>query len=103
MLFLRESTLLSHAGSGIALKIYILFLSGNTEDKVFTVLGSGKPLRQFIYSVDLAKLIIWALREYDSVEPIILSGIIIHSHAGLNLGIIVISNATVVTCCDGRV
>jgi len=47
---------------------------GNTEEKVFTVMGSGKPLRQFIYSVDLAKLIIWVLREYDSVEPIILSG-----------------------------
>lgn len=38
------------------------------------MLGSGKPLRQFIYSIDLAKLIIWVLREYDSVEPIILSG-----------------------------
>ncbi|PCH37537.1 NAD(P)-binding protein [Wolfiporia cocos MD-104 SS10] len=35
--------------------------------------GSGKPLRQFIYSYDLAKLFIWQLREYDDVEPIILS------------------------------
>lgn len=42
-------------------------------DKVFTVYGSGKPLRQFIYSLDLAKLIIWVLRNYESVEPIILS------------------------------
>lgn len=39
-----------------------------------TVYGSGKPLRQFIYSLDLAKLIIWVLREYNMVEPIILSG-----------------------------
>ncbi|KAJ7594386.1 epimerase-domain-containing protein [Mycena floridula] len=39
----------------------------------FIVGGSGKPLRQFIYSYDLAKLFIWMLREYDDVEPLILS------------------------------
>jgi len=39
----------------------------------FTVFGSGRPLRQFIYSYDIAKLFVWQLREYDSVEPIILS------------------------------
>jgi len=39
----------------------------------FVVGGSGKPLRQFIYSFDLAKLFIWQLREYDDVEPVILS------------------------------
>jgi GDP-L-fucose synthase len=38
------------------------------------VSGTGKPLRQFIYSHDLAKLFIWMLREYDDVEPVILSG-----------------------------
>lgn len=43
------------------------------EEKEFYVFGSGKPLRQFIYSKDLAKLIIWVLRNYESVEPIILS------------------------------
>ncbi|CAH0674169.1 unnamed protein product [Spodoptera exigua] len=42
-------------------------------DQQFTVMGSGKPLRQFIYSLDLARLFIWVLRNYDSVEPIILS------------------------------
>lgn len=42
-------------------------------DKTFTVLGTGKPLRQFIYSLDLAKLMLWVLRNYNSVEPIILS------------------------------
>lgn len=51
-----------------------IYVIGNTKDKTFTVLGSGKPLRQFIYSLDLAKLIVWVLREYNSVEPIILSG-----------------------------
>lgn len=40
----------------------------------FVVSGTGKPLRQFIYSRDLARLFIWQLREYDSIEPIILSG-----------------------------
>lgn len=43
------------------------------EEKEFYVFGSGKPLRQFIYSNDLAKLILWVLRSYESVEPIILS------------------------------
>ncbi|KAJ7337431.1 hypothetical protein DFH08DRAFT_915828 [Mycena albidolilacea] len=39
----------------------------------FIVAGTGKPLRQFIFSHDLAKLFIWMLRDYDDVEPIILS------------------------------
>lgn len=38
-----------------------------------TVWGSGKPLRQFIYSLDLARLMIWVLREYHEINPIILS------------------------------
>jgi nucleoside-diphosphate-sugar epimerase len=29
--------------------------------------------RQFIYSLDLAKLMIWVLRDYPEVDPIILS------------------------------
>ncbi|XP_034942704.1 probable GDP-L-fucose synthase [Chelonus insularis] len=63
----------SHVIPGLMRKLYDLIKEGNTEDKVFTVLGTGKPLRQFIYSLDLAKLFIWVLREYNSVEPIILS------------------------------
>ncbi|CAG0915912.1 unnamed protein product [Notodromas monacha] len=43
------------------------------ENVKLVVFGSGKPLRQFIYSVDLGELMIRVLREYDSVEPIILS------------------------------
>ncbi|KAL3271553.1 hypothetical protein HHI36_022030 [Cryptolaemus montrouzieri] len=39
----------------------------------FTVFGSGKPLRQFIYSKDLAKLFVWVLFEYNEIEPIVLS------------------------------
>ncbi|KAI3410089.1 GRR1-like protein 1 [Globodera pallida] len=37
------------------------------------VSGSGKPLRQFIYSLDLGRLFVWAIREYEEVEPIIFS------------------------------
>ncbi|KAJ8538992.1 hypothetical protein ON010_g12880 [Phytophthora cinnamomi] len=35
--------------------------------------GSGKPLRQFISSHDVARLMLWVLNHYDSVEPLILS------------------------------
>ena len=35
--------------------------------------GSGTPLRQFIYSEDLARLMIWALQEYSQADPIIFS------------------------------
>ena len=44
----------------------------NNTDLV--VLGSGRPLRQFIYSKDLARLMIWAIRDYVESAPIILSG-----------------------------
>ncbi|KAF4525403.1 hypothetical protein B566_EDAN004146 [Ephemera danica] len=43
------------------------------DQAIVTVFGSGTPLRQFIYSLDLARLMVWALWSYDSVEPIILS------------------------------
>lgn len=42
-------------------------------DQPFTVRGTGKPLRQFIYSQDLARLIMWVLEEYDQTTPIILA------------------------------
>lgn len=35
--------------------------------------GSGRPLREFIYSKDVAKLAIWMLENYSDSEPIILS------------------------------
>lgn len=38
------------------------------------MLGTGSPRRQFIYSKDLARLIIFVLRYYNEVDPIILSG-----------------------------
>jgi len=39
----------------------------------FEVWGSGKPLREFIYSKDVAELTLWVLDNYDEDEPIILS------------------------------
>ena len=39
----------------------------------FEIWGTGSPLRQFIYSLDLARLFVWVLREYEEVEPIILA------------------------------
>ena len=39
----------------------------------FSIWGSGTPLRQFIFSEDLGALIVWVMRNYHSVEPIILS------------------------------
>ena len=43
----------------------------NNED--FKVWGSGKPLREFIYSEDVGRLTEWVLENYDEEEPIILS------------------------------
>jgi GDP-L-fucose synthase len=47
--------------------------SRGEKSAVLTVYGSGKPRRQFVYSHDLASLILWVLKEYREVDPIILS------------------------------
>eukprot|EP00759_Apiculatamorpha_spiralis_P005137 PhF_6_TR13046/c0_g1_i1/m.20706/K02377/TSTA3, fcl; GDP-L-fucose synthase len=59
----------SHVIPGLIHKCY-LAKKNNTP---FTVMGTGKPLRQFIYSLDLAKLMVWTLRNYEESDPIILS------------------------------
>jgi GDP-L-fucose synthase len=60
----------AHVIPGLMHKCYLAMKNG-TE---FVVSGTGTPLRQFIYSRDLAKLTVWALREYNhDVSPIILS------------------------------
>ena len=58
-----------HVIPGLIHKCYVAKQTGGE----FTVWGSGTPLRQFIYSLDLAALMVWVLRDYDSIEPIILS------------------------------
>ncbi|KAI0052576.1 NAD(P)-binding protein [Auriscalpium vulgare] len=59
----------SHVIPGLIHKCYLAKKNGTP----FTVSGTGKPLRQFVFSYDLAKMFIWQLREYDDVEPIIFS------------------------------
>ena len=59
----------SHVIPGLIHKAYIAKRDGTA----LQCWGSGAPLRQFIYSEDLARLFVWALRSYDSPEPIILS------------------------------
>ncbi|XP_051731485.1 GDP-L-fucose synthase-like isoform X1 [Ctenopharyngodon idella] len=58
-----------HVLPGLIHKTYL----AKKEGKPLQVWGSGRPLRQFIYSLDLARLFLWVLREYDEVQPIILS------------------------------
>nr|CAH7729685.1 unnamed protein product [Callosobruchus chinensis] len=60
----------SHVIPGLIRKLHDIIENGGDT---FTVMGTGKPLRQFIYSLDLARLFLWVLREYNEVEPIVLS------------------------------
>ena len=39
----------------------------------FKIWGSGKPLREFVHSKDIANLTMWALDNYNEEEPIIFS------------------------------
>ena len=59
-------------GHVIPALIHRCYLAKKKKEK-FIVRGTGKPLRQFIYSLDLAKLIMWSLLEYQEKESIILS------------------------------
>jgi len=59
----------SHVIPGLIHKCYL----AKKENKPFIVAGSGTPLRQFIYSEDLAILILWTLENYNDKESIILS------------------------------
>ncbi|XP_069813082.1 GDP-L-fucose synthase [Dendropsophus ebraccatus] len=58
-----------HVLPGLIHKVYLAKENGSA----LSIWGTGKPRRQFIYSLDLARLFIWVLREYDEVDPIILS------------------------------
>ena len=58
-----------HVIPGLIHKCYLAKKNGTD----FIIWGTGKPLRQFIYSLDLAKLIVWVLRGYDETDPLILS------------------------------
>ncbi|XP_013410657.1 GDP-L-fucose synthase [Lingula anatina] len=58
-----------HVLPGLINKVYM----AKRDNTPFTIWGTGKPRRQFIYSRDLARLMIWVLREYPEIDPIILS------------------------------
>jgi GDP-L-fucose synthase len=59
-------------GHVIPMLMHKLYLAqqNNTD---FIVWGSGKPLREFIFSKDVAELAEWALYNYNESEPIIFS------------------------------
>ncbi|MDI6688109.1 MAG: GDP-L-fucose synthase [Desulfobacterales bacterium] len=52
--------------------IHRCFLSKKTNSDL-VVWGSGKPLREFVFSDDIAKLASWALDNYSEDSPIIFS------------------------------
>merc|ERR1711976_80321 len=62
----------SHVIPGLVHKLYDCTRTGG-DHKPFTVWGTGKALRQFIWSEDLGRLFLWVMRDYDETEPIILS------------------------------
>lgn len=50
----------SHVIPGLIHKCFL----AKRDNLPFVVSGTGKPLRQFIYSIDLAKLILWAMENF---------------------------------------
>ena len=58
-----------HVLPGLMHKVWIAQKTGQP----LVVWGTGKPRRQFIYSLDLARLFIWAMRHYEEIDPIILT------------------------------
>jgi GDP-L-fucose synthase len=52
--------------------IHKCYLARENKTKL-NIWGTGKPLREFIYSKDVAELTEWVLNNYDGDQPIILS------------------------------
>ncbi|XP_015786797.1 GDP-L-fucose synthase [Tetranychus urticae] len=66
----------SHVIPGLIHKAYLQVqdaIQKGTKETQLTVCGSGRPMRQFIYSLDLARLMLWVSFNYQQTEPIILS------------------------------
>ena len=57
----------SHFLAALIKKIYN---ANKTKTKTIKLFGTGKPLRQYIYSEDLAKVLLLLLNTYDNEEPI---------------------------------
>ena len=60
-------------GHVMPMLIHKLYLAKENKTD-FVVWGSGKPLREFIYSKDIAKIAEWALFNYEGTDPLIISG-----------------------------
>lgn len=58
-----------HVVPSLIHKIFLAKLSGEP----LNVWGTGTPLREFVYSGDIAKLALWAVQNYESSDPLILS------------------------------
>lgn len=57
----------SHFLAALIKKIY---LANKNSEKNLKLLGTGKPLRQYIFSEDLAKILLKLLDKYDDCSPI---------------------------------
>jgi GDP-L-fucose synthase len=60
-------------GHVMPMLIHKLYLAKQNKTN-FVVWGTGKPLREFIYSKDIAKISEWVLENYKGEEPLIVSG-----------------------------
>ena len=60
-------------GHVMPMLIHKLYLAKQNKTD-FVVWGTGKPLREFIYSKDIAKISEWVLENYEGEEPLIISG-----------------------------
>ena len=64
-----DAIIVGGGGHGLATAFY-LAKKHNTEFKIW---GDGKSLREFIYSKDIGKVSLWALENYNSGTPLIIS------------------------------
>ena len=59
----------SHVFPALIHKCYL----AKRDNAPLVVGGTGAPLRQFVYSRDLARVILWVLRSYNEIDPVIVS------------------------------
>jgi GDP-L-fucose synthase len=59
-------------GHVIPMLMHKIYKAQQNKSELF-IWGDGSPLREFMYSKDVARLAEWAVDNYDEVEPIILS------------------------------
>lgn len=57
-------------GHYLAALIQKIYNANKNNEKVIKLLGTGKPLRQYIYSEDLAKILLLLLEKYNGEGPI---------------------------------